>query len=246
MGALAVAPPIIGAVIGAVDAWQNPGKQPFFWPLVIGALWLVLVSFLNVRQAYSQEKEREMTLEYDGLNGALHTLYSTVCVLKTVGSSSPVTKPQLPSGRLRVTIHRVVPSSEEENSAEALEQLLPYIGGDGGAPGRHFSIHTGIVGRAVRERASFCASRQNDDYEGYIEELVQYWGYTPAQARDLRHDRTSWFAVPILGKSGSDGETTIAVVYLDSDEQGFFTEPIQQVIIGGCAGITEYVDKTYS
>ena len=67
-----------------------------------------------------------------------------------------------------MTIHRVVEAPKPNQAAEQLEQVLPYIGGQGKGAGRRFSIRSGIIGRAVRDAAPYTFIRQTDDYDAFI------------------------------------------------------------------------------
>lgn len=139
---------------------------------------------------------------------------------------------------MRTTIHRVVSG---DGGAQEVEQLLPYVGGTGSPPGRTFSVRSGIIGKAVRERSVFAASRVSPDYEALLAELVRDWSYTMEDARKLSPDRRSWMAVPIPVEGGP----VVAVVYLDSSEPDFFVADVQRVVLEACAGITSYIDEVY-
>jgi hypothetical protein len=125
---------------------------------------------------------------------------------------------------------------------EELEQLIPYLGDSGGEVGRHFSVRSGIIGRAVREKAVLAATRTSDDYEAFVRELVVGWAFTDADARALRPDRKAWMAVPIFGTK----RTVIAVLFFDSSVADFFSAELQQVITNGSLGLTNFVEEAYT
>lgn len=201
--------------------------------LVFGILWLAGSSILKVLHAFQQDQEQKQKQDYDGLLGALHVLYGCISRNLSFGEQD--------YGRLRVTVHRVVPDTKPDKAPEQLEQLLPYVGGKGKEAGRKFSIRSGIIGKAVREKAAFAFSRQNDDHEAFIRELVSDWSYTEEDARSLTADRKSWMAVPIFGKDDS----VVGVVYLDSNEKNFFNKDVQTLVINACSGIASYITERY-
>ncbi len=196
-------------------------------------MWLVIASVVKVLHAYQQDQEEKRKQDYDGLLGALHVLYGNISILLNFVNSD--------GGRLRVTMHRVVPPSISDKDAEELEQLLPYIGGEGKGAGRKFSIRSGIIGKAAREKSPFAFSRQNDDHEAFIEELKSNWAYTEEDARKLKSDRKSWMAVPIFGENNA----VVGVVYLDSNEKDFFNERVKEAVINSCSGVALYINERY-
>ncbi|HST62337.1 MAG TPA: hypothetical protein VLK84_26780 [Longimicrobium sp.] len=232
--ALATVPPILAAAIGALVSLSDRQKRAFGWCLAAGALWLVVASVAKVLHARAEDRQRKRTDEHDGLRAALHVLFATVC--RTAG----IAEEERASGKLRLTIHRVVMKGKSE-PPEELEQLLPYMGGEGSPAGRRFSIRSGIIGAAARRRVSIVAIRGCAEHEGFIAELMHQWAYPEHDARMLTPDRHTWMAVPILSHRGA----TVAVVYLDSRDPQFFTAPVQDIIHITCGGINAYTLEAY-
>ena len=230
--AIAMVPPIAMAAVTAAINFRDPTKRLFGSLIIAAIVWLFLASVVRVLNARTQDKGQKRREEYDGLLGALHVIYGMVSKRAGIEDNS---------GNLRTTLHRVVPPAEDGASAEELEQLLPYVGGRGNGPGRTFSIRSGVIGKAVREKNAFAASRQSDDYEKFLSELVREWSYTDQDARKLTPDRRAWMAVPIF----SPKMTVAAVVYLDSSEKDFFTAELQQLIIEACSGVASYINEVY-
>lgn len=141
---------------------------------------------------------------------------------------------------MRLTIHRVVTRGKAV-PPEELEQLFPYMGGEGNSPGRRFSIRSGIIGLVARGRFAMVAGRECAEHEGFVAELVEDWAYTEHDARKLTPDRHAWMAVPMLSATGA----TVAVVYLDSRDPDFFTEPLQRQVLIICGGINNYLTEAY-
>jgi hypothetical protein len=224
--ALSVVPPIAAGVVTGLLALSDRAKTPFGIVLLASAGWLALASCVKVLHAHRQDRDHKQSDEHDGLRAALYVLHG---IVSAAGGDC----------RLRVTVHRVVPR-KKGNPAEELEQLLPYVGGRGGS-GRTFSIRSGIIGRAAREQKLIAASRQLEDWEAFVAELVRTWGYTDAEARARTTDRRSWCAVPILDRK----QETAAVVYLDSDLPDYFTDDVQDLIAASCRGITTYITERY-
>lgn len=228
--ALAVIPPIAAAAVTAILNLRDPAKRSLGWVLIGASVWLAVASVVKILNAQAQDAALKKSEGYEGLLAALHVLHGAV--RSRAGSDN------LHEGRLRATIHRVVPG---QGGVEEVEQLLPYIGGTGSSAGRTFSVRSGIIGKAVRERSVFAASRVSSEYEAFLSELVRDWSYTMDDARKLSPDRRSWMAVPIPVEGGP----VVAVVYLDSSEPEFFSGEVQRVVLEACAGITTYIDEVY-
>ena len=144
-------------------------------------------------------------------------------------------------GCLRATFHRVVPPIDD---AEYLEQIVPYIGGDGGGAGRRFSIRAGITGQAVRDRQPYTMERKSEDYEDYKRELVSEWHYTDGDVRSITSDRFSAMAIPVKARNGQD---IVGVIYLDSKTRKFFAqESVRIATLGACAGVVNYIGERYA
>lgn len=226
-------PILIASIAAAWESFKNKSLVYQAWFLVFGAILLLLASIIRIWRTYKHDTKTEHPSIHDGLFGALYVLYGGVENYRQKDGHS--------NGGLRVTIHRIVEDKKKEYPEE-LEQLLPYIGGSNGCkPGRRFSIRSGIIGKAAREKAVFSSYRENDDYELFVKELVSIWSYTEEDAKKLTSDRKSWMAVPIFGKD----DIVIGVVYLDSNEKDFFTDNVQEIIINACTGVADYISNRY-
>jgi hypothetical protein len=193
-------------------------------------LWLIVAGVLKVLQARRQDAKEYADQQYDGLKAALMTVHALVA------QKARITGADIMSGKLRATIHRIVPEDEK------LEQLIPYVGGKGGLVGRRFDIHSGIIGKAARLKKPFVAKRQNADHTLYIAELISEWSYTDDDARKLTDDRMAWLAVPIFSKNRGEAQ---AVVYFDSTDSELFTEEIAFLVTYACGGIASYCEEKY-
>jgi hypothetical protein len=231
---LAVVPPVLTAAVTATINLRDPGKRGLGWLLVAGIAWLIAASIARVLHAHAQDREQQRREDYDGLLGAMHVLFGLVSAQAGIGPDE--------HGRLRITIHRVVPPTVKGAAAEELEQILPYLGGAGGGAGRRFSIRSGVIGKAVRIKALVAAARSSDEYEQFLVDLVRDWAYTEHDARQLAPDRRSWMAVPVFDRGNVN---VSAVVYLDSNETEYFTPELREVIFRACRGIASYIHEVY-
>lgn len=231
---LSVFPPVAVAAATGLLTLRAPGGDALGWVLVGAAGWLMIASSAKVLHARSRDEERASAEQHSGLNGALHVLYGVVRHAAGLGDG--------PDDHLRATIHRVVPPASPRRLPEEMEQLLPYLCRTGGGEGRTFSIRSGIIGRAARERLILTASRRGDDHEAMVAELVREWSYPEEEARALRADRRAWMAVPLV-RPGD--RRVVAVVYLDSDQGDVFTPRVQEFVSAGCGGIAHFLPKTY-
>jgi hypothetical protein len=142
---------------------------------------------------------------------------------------------------LRLTIHVPVPPGTH------LEQVLGYIGHDrarGQTAGRTFPIECGIIGKAFREKKACVARRKDDNYENYVKELVEEWGYSEKAARDLNPSSMAWMAVPLFNHR--DAKIVEGIVYIDAIDRDFFTEARKTVVFLACGGIATFVAKRYN
>ena len=128
---------------------------------------------------------------------------------------------------------------------DELEQITEYIGvpPKRGRVGRRFPSSAGIVGRAYRENDSFVSYRINDDYEKFVQELIDEWGYAEKLARLLNPSVMSWMAVPLFDPLRHRVE---AVLYVDSTERHFFTETRQELILSAASGIAVFIGRRYT
>lgn len=227
---IAVVPPIVAGAYAARSAALSPSTAPYAPWLWAGIAWLIVASVVKVVHAYRQDAEAKALDGHDGLAAALHVLRAAVAEKSGVAATD--------DGALRITIHRVVPPLD---APKEYQQLLPYIGGDGGKVYRKFPISAGLVGKVARERAAYVHSRRNDDYAAYLAELVQDWGYVEADARVLKMDRKSSMGVPIFQAP----KVVEAVVYLDSDRQDIFTDEVKVLVMNGCKGLATYIRERY-
>lgn len=229
---IAAGPPVVAAIFGAFDAYQKE-NQILLIGLCLGCFWVIILAFVKIQIAKAKDQQEERNRGHDGLVAALHIIHKVVAHVGNIGGEKDERK-------LRVTFHRVEPPLEK---SDHIEQIVPYVGGSGGGCGRTFSIRAGITGKAIRENALFVMQRASDKPEDYVKELIQKWGYTEADARQMQQDRFSAIAVPVSGK----GNDVLGVLYLDSSERNFFNgKKMRETVVSACAGLANYIGERYA
>jgi|GEM_PF-710972 len=230
---IASGPAVLAAAAGAYKASTEPNLELVAWMLAAGCVWLSIGSIIKVIHAKRQDSKEDDLRSHDGLVAALHVLHEVVA---KAGGLPDDEKAKC----LRATFHRVLPPLDE---TDHIEQIVPYVGGDGGGAGRKFPIRSGITGKAIREKAVFVMDRQSDSYESYKQELIKHWHYTESDVRNITSDRYSAIAVPVQSKNGQD---ILGVVYLDCSEKNFFSpSAVSEAVVSGCTGIVRYTGERY-
>jgi len=240
--------PSTGSSEADVDSALNALNADGWWIFGLtaaAASWVFGGAFVRLVAAALKDKDliiKESPAELLGCTQVLHRVLHQVS-----GTKEPCEE----SRRCRITIYRV------DHAKKVCEQIIPYMGRSGGGgghgePGLQISFSKGIVGKAARKGTDLArgdclrAKRTNDDYEGYIREMVEDWGFTQEEARLLSPDRFAWLAVPLYSSGGGDDEP-YGIVYFDSDMRDFFSdELVLSVALRGCFGIAAYADARYS
>lgn len=225
-------PPIIVAGSAAVKSWRDPLFDQWMFGLAATAcIWLIVATIVRVATARSEDQKDGPDVIHEGLYAAVstvHTMLSEWCNKRGCGSD------------IRATFHRVVPPIHEPRE---IEQIINYAGSNGEGVGRTFPIHTGITGRAIRNKKPLVMSSQNGTEEELRTELVQEWGYTEAEARKLGPGRYSAMAVPVLDRSR---QHPIGVIYLDSSDRALFErDDVVEIVGAGTKAISDFVTKRY-
>lgn len=228
-------PPIIGAVVGIFARPQ--GTDVLLWLLVLGAAWLTVGSVLKILKAHDEDQKTLHDQSHTGITACLHVLHA---IIEDQGKIE-FNKADATAFDLRVTFHRVI---EPLDDSKELEQLVDYVGGDGGGEGRRMNIRCGITGQAVRVNDVFVMDRDVEDVDSYRQILVSEWHYTRSEASKLKADRFSAIAVPIT--SETDKDLVLGVVYMDTKMQNFFNRArLQECAVNSCAGMSRYIGERY-
>jgi hypothetical protein len=223
-------PPCLAAIATTAKAHSDaPGS--WLWKLsAVSAVWLGLATGLKSLQAHFKDKELQKKQSPLDLSGCLHVMHQALA-----GMCIEALDKAVDDGCLRITVHKL--------DGESLEQLVPYVGGRGGEPGRTFSRRSGIIGQACLRNKSIIAKRQNDNYEAFVQEMIDVWNFPSAEARELDPSRFAWMAVPLT--EGESNDDVIGVVYLDSRDRDLFTEEIQGLILYCVKGVAGFVRLRY-
>lgn len=199
----------------------------------IGAVMVILIAVVKLAQGWDKDAEESELAKHHDLRAAMHLIHGFVRHQQGFHRRD--------KNKLRVTIHRVIRPKKKGESPEYIEQMVNYVGGQEDGAERRFSIRSGITGKAIREKVTLVASRNNDDIEAYIQEMISEWSFTEEDARKLTLTRNSFMAVPIKYK----GEEVTGVVYLDSNDKDFFTPEVQNQVISACGGLATFLDERY-
>lgn len=206
--------------------------------LVMTIVGLALLAANGVgRVVAAVRKDRETADRRDPLHllGPLRVLYAVVAKQKQVAPDD--------NGRhmFRVTLHRHLEATGEH------EQVVPYVGGkqldSKAVVGRAWPNHCGLVGLVVRkgEPKRVQLGPHVDTEAKYVAELVDLYGYTEEQARQLQPMRLDALAIPIK----SDGHV-VGIVYADSSERNFFDDDIVNLCIQLASAIAQHIESTYT
>jgi hypothetical protein len=170
------------------------------------------------------------------LQGCLHTL-------ETVLLGAELEPARRVAAGLRLTVH--VPDGKGQ-----LVQAVAYVGDQRGGPGegRVMPETVGIVGQAFREaqlnplRLEVLADkRTGGDYDAFVAQMVTDYGFTLEGAKKLNPATMSWLAIAIPHDGKVEG-----ILYCDSKEPEFFTDPRKEDILHATVGIAYFVGLRYS
>lgn len=221
------------------EARTHRGYTVTWWSAVVRGGVAVLLGAIGL--AIARRQDKEVRPAESVFVCALHVLYEVVRKRKNLtGYDDP---------RFRVTLHRV--------GREHHEQYTPYVGWRSRDKERHpgrrrrWLNSVGLVGWAVRMFRTAGHSSQPlyvadvDDSRKTPQEvraaLVNLYGYTNEQARELSADRLSSMVVLIL----DDGGEPVAALYCDSSERRFFCYEVQEAALTAGIGIASFVRLKY-
>jgi hypothetical protein len=230
----------LGGFIDLLLTKFKSGGLPFAGFLFVIYILSNLLKLSNASEKDKEEGGAKIPKEFEAM---LTVLHSSVIQDDNFNSAD---------NDIRITIWRVVPPKKINGKAKGkpeeptdLEQATEYVGGDGGPAGRRHSVHSGLIGKAYRERAVLFATRSTASDADFKQELISVYAYTKSQASEQRMDRWSWMAVP-LNPDGTS-KNTVGVVFLDAAKPNSFDDPsFQKRIIDGCNGIASFVKNNYS
>jgi hypothetical protein len=205
-----------------VDGWRVAG-----WLVAISAFGVCALSILRAVVTYRQQAKRESLHELEGCLMTIHAILAE--------DDSPDCQKE---AGLRLTVHVAI-------SDHQLQQVLDYVGDERGgrSAGRVFPMQSGIAGHVYRMGRPFAARRSEEDYEGYVRELMRDWHYTKQDARKLNPSTRAWMAVPLLAPPASK---ILGILYIDSRDRDYFTPTREQLLIAAASGVARFANRRYS
>lgn len=217
------------AVVGLSAAANYQAQNKPLLALLVGGSTIGVCVFQLVKNGVLLAEALKKDSVHE-LEGCLHTLHAAL---------DPTAISDV--GRVRLALHRSV----KKTSGYVLEQVTEYIGDKpkSGRIGRQFPADAGIIGRVFRDNIPLVAKRVNDDYEAYVQELINEWNYKGSLARLLSKDTMAWMAVPFYD---TDNDCMMAVLYLDSKDREFFTPSRQETVLSAVNGIAIFIGKRYA
>lgn len=248
---------ITGVILHVVVWVANNIKNPWSWvpianvfvfligiAMFVGAAtWLLIIA---IRESRAKEKataekekataEKRRLMAPSDLQGCALVLWRILRYFDSI--------PMEDSACLRITVHRV-----EKDEPDKLIQAIDYVGGRGGGEGREFSSSLGIIGLILRsnqndsEIKSVFAKRRSTNHESFVKEMVEEWGYSVDEARNLTQDRASWAAVIL----SDDNDNPTGVLYLDSNTPDYFDgNQTREIIVRGAGGVAQFIRGRYN
>jgi hypothetical protein len=202
--------------------------------------YALALSRARAKDRYEAERKSPADLE-----GCLYLLHASVLAILGFTYEEANIK------KLRVTIHRVI--DDKDHRAFKVRQLVAYVpAGSSSArdqgKGREMPSRCGIVGRAITRRKPVGLVRSGA-FDDYVKVMCDEYGFLPDEARQLTPDRHAFLAIPLMR-----GGRVVGVVYLDSPEPDFFSEPeapgeISPLVVGAvttaCGGLAPYTSLRY-
>jgi hypothetical protein len=224
-----VALAIIALAASIIGAWKFflDDKPEIGWPLAVAAAFAFVFGVLKQVVLWRQKAHKDSPHD---LAGCLHALHAVLLVGTKLDTADP---------KLRITIHVPIKDCAE------FEQVLDYVG-DGRRKktgGRKFPIISGIIGMAFRDKKMLVMTRKNENPTLYIDELMKDWSYSEEEARKRDPETMAWAALPLRK---SDQDPVEGVIYLDSVDRDFFTDPRSTLILAAAGGIARYVAQRYT
>lgn len=225
------------AILAALRLYGSPGNRTYFMVAMTLAAIALVASVIKAVRSVAKEHRYEPLREPKEIAGWASGCYKLLD--DTVDPSV-----NFNAGDVRLTVYRVV-YDKHRIEPEGLQQIISYVGGSGGPPGRTVSARSGIIGVCSRLAEVIVAGRESaDDIEAFRHEMIERWGYTAQEARNLSPDRWSFMACPLT--ETEDGPV-IAVIYLDAKvKQLFEIEAVQESVIRQSGLLAEIVRKCYT
>ena len=233
----AAVPTVLTAVGGIAKGWREDTRG--FVQLGVSVLVATVLgtTFKALRSRLKDRREAAQRSPGD-LEAALHALHSSIVAMRGLPYEDHAIE------KLRVTLFSI------EEAEDIVVQIVPFIGGGDGGVGTKASARSGIVGRAVL-RGRPAAMIRDGSSDDYVQMLVEEYAMHAHEARALPDDRFAFLAVPLRRRGTGP---LIGVVYFDSPDATFFSEPaspggISETFVWkvatACAGLSLYTESRY-
>ncbi|MDX2146858.1 MAG: hypothetical protein SFZ23_04990 [Planctomycetota bacterium] len=213
-------------------------KQPSSWAITVSIALAVLalsITIVKVRRSLAKERRYEPIHEPKEIVG-----WARGCYELLEQTLDPATG--FDSGDVRLTVYRV-DYDRRGSEPTQLQQIISYVGGAGGPVARFVPARVGTIGLAARSGECIAAERSATDLDEFRAEMVEHWGYTKEEARQLSNDRFSFLAYPV--RESEDG-SVVAVVFFDSRRSGFFADAdVQEAVVRQCGVFANIVRQCY-
>jgi hypothetical protein len=224
-----------GSFLAAVRLWVDPKADK--WEAV-GSL--TITALILVAAIWKTLKSRAAELKYEPLREPKDIRAWAASLAESLRHVLGIS-PERPLP-FRITVHKVN-WNRRLTQPTHLEQVIGYVGGSGGPPGRVTDVRAGIIGRAARTKEIEIASRSAADEQAYKAELVRSWGFHADEAT-ARSDRKAWMAVPLTDVP--DGQV-FAVIFIDTDDPALLDNPeLQRQVIAAGKGLVKLCIETYT
>ena len=232
VGLAGVGMSVLAAVSRVVHAKASAGDWFLFAAALMIGVFIMLVQGVKGWREYQRARLFEPTSEPAELVGwakGLHRQIRGLC--DDVGEAD---------GVVRIAVHKVHHDPKTNEPVE-LEQVINYVGGEGGPLGRCSPVRSGITGVAVRMRLPVDAVRESQDDDEAVGEFVFSWGFTRREAQRLAAGRWAWMAVPIVAEN-----RVVGVVFLDSSRPALFSSvAVRDAVTAQCETLAELVAEMY-
>jgi hypothetical protein len=235
----AATPTVLAAAGGIAKGWRDDSRGFVVFGVAIVVATALGTAFRALQSRRKDLRDAARRSPAD-LEAGLYTLHSAVVAMRGLPYDDHAIE------KLRVTIFRLV---EHE---DAVEQIVPFVGGAGGGEGRRLSARSGVIGRAVLQ-GKVAAMIRDGSFDDYVQTLVESYAMHVHEARALPDDRFSFVAVPIRGRGVGP---VVGVVYIDSTDRTFFSDPARPggdisppfvlKVATACAGLALYTELRYA
>lgn len=218
--ALAIPATVAIAIQGVAATRRKPPDND----LAIGSFVCagVLGSALLWR-AISRNRKAQSDASLHALDGVLHTLHAVLTGWSAKFSQSSTRMCVFVPGKM----------------TNEVNQRTDYIGTqDRYGEGRDMPSSKGIVGMAFRTGLAKFDSLPKHTH--LIDYLTQVYGFTRAEAAEMRQDARAWAAIPVRGT----GAEVRAVIFIDTDAREFFgptNSPQRKIIEKTTIGVANFL-----